>query len=63
MRLKYAHNAHQFFIIFCAWSTLFTAYIAIVLAVKMGTQGSLDGQMLALIIMCVGFHSNNGFES
>ncbi|GHJ87259.1 hypothetical protein NliqN6_3661 [Naganishia liquefaciens] len=42
---------HKFFIIFCGWSSLFTAYIAIVLAVKMGTQGSLDGQMLAVVIV------------
>lgn len=43
----------QFFITFCAWSSFFTAYIAVVLAVKMGTQGSLDGQMLALVIVYV----------
>ncbi|KAJ9100326.1 hypothetical protein QFC20_005458 [Naganishia adeliensis] len=45
------HYPGLFFIIFCGWSTLFTAYIAVVLAVKMGTEGSLDGQMLALVII------------
>lgn len=51
MQLIRACHDLQFFIIFCGWSTLFTAYIAVVLAVKMGTEGSLDGQMLALVIM------------
>lgn len=46
---------HQFFLIFCLWSTLFTLYVLVVFAVKMAQMGSVDGQMIALIVIAAMF--------